>query len=172
MESGLDQQLYDLAAAIGRSLKTRGWLLASAESCTGGWIGQCVTMVPGSSAWFDRGFITYTNDSKVEMLGVRNETLQSHGAVSEQTVREMVQGTLARSHAHIAAAVSGVAGPSGGTAEKPVGMVCLGWGVRDGVVHTITLQLSGDRNSVRRQSVIAALEGVKRLADAGIRPTA
>jgi nicotinamide-nucleotide amidase len=163
----LDQQLYDLAAAAGAALKARGWMLVTAESCTGGWIGQCVTMVPGSSEWFDRGFVTYTNVAKMEMLGVRKETLQAHGAVSEQTVREMAQGALARSRGSVAVAVSGVAGPSGGTPEKPVGTVCLGWAVRDGLLRTLTLRLDGDRDSVRRQSVIAALEGVRELSSAG-----
>jgi nicotinamide-nucleotide amidase len=160
----LDQPLYDLAAGVGRALKARGWMLVTAESCTGGWIGQCVTMVPGSSEWFERGFITYTNSAKMEMLGVRSATLHVHGAVSEQTVREMAHGALQRSHGQIAVAVSGVAGPGGGTPEKPVGMVCVGWLMRDGESRVTTLQLPGDRESVRRQSVIAALEGVLRLA--------
>lgn len=156
----MDQALYDLAADTGRALKARGWMLVTAESCTAGWIGQCVTMVPGSSEWFERGFITYTNVAKMEMLGVRKETLQAHGAVSEKTVREMVLGALAHSHGQVAVAVSGVAGPGGGSADKPVGMVCVGWALRDGEVRATTLQLAGDRDAVRRQSVIAALEGV------------
>ena len=163
----MDRQLYDLAADIGQALKARGWMLATAESCTGGWIGQCVTMVPGSSEWFERGFITYTNAAKIEMLGVRQVTLQAHGAVSEQTVREMADGALQRSHAQVAVSVSGVAGPGGGTPDKPVGMVCLGWAVRDGTCRTRTLGLDGDRDAIRRQSVIAALEGVRELALAG-----
>jgi nicotinamide-nucleotide amidase len=160
----LDQQLHDLAADAGRALKARGWMLATAESCTGGWIGQCVTMVPGSSEWFDRGFITYTNAAKAEMLGVRKETLQAHGAVSEQTVREMAHGALERSRSDVAVAVSGVAGPGGGSAEKPVGTVCIGWAVRDATSCVTTLWLEGDRDAVRRQSVVAALEGVVKLA--------
>ena len=160
----MDQALYDLAAEVGRALKARGWMLATAESCTGGWIGQCMTMVPGSSEWFERGFITYTNVAKMEMLGVRGETLQAHGAVSEQTVREMAQGALLHSRAHVAVAVSGVAGPGGGSAEKPVGMVSVAWAVRGGAVQATTLQLDGDRDAVRRASVVAALQGVVRLA--------
>lgn len=163
----MDQQLYDLAAKVGAALKARGWMLVTAESCTGGWIGQCVTMVPGSSEWFERGFVTYTNIAKMEMLGVRKETLQAHGAVSEQTVREMTQGALERSRGTVAVAVSGVAGPTGGSAEKPVGTVCVGWAVRDGARRTVTLRLVGDRDAVRRQSVIAALEGVRELSSAG-----
>jgi nicotinamide-nucleotide amidase len=162
----LDRQLYDLAVEVGAALKARGWMLATAESCTGGWIGQCVTMVPGSSEWFDRGFVTYTNLAKMEMLGVRKQTLQGHGAVSEQTVSEMAQGALERSRGRVAVAVSGVAGPTGGTADKPVGTVCVGWAVRDGASRTVTLRLDGDRDAVRRQSVIAALEGVRELCSA------
>jgi nicotinamide-nucleotide amidase len=162
----LDRQLYDLAVEVGAALKARGWMLATAESCTGGWIGQCVTMVPGSSEWFDRGFVTYTNLAKMEMLGVRKQTLQGRGAVSEQTVSEMAQGALERSRGRVAVAVSGVAGPTGGTADKPVGTVCVGWAVRDGASRTVTLRLDGDRDAVRRQSVIAALEGVRDLCSA------
>ena len=156
----MDSQLYDLAAAVGRALKARGWMLVTAESCTGGWVSEAVTMVPGSSEWFERGFVTYTNVAKQEMLGVSTATLAASGAVSEATVREMVSGALAHSHAHVALAVSGVAGPSGGTPAKPVGMVCLAWGVRAGDVQAVTRHFPGDREAVRRRSVIEALEGV------------
>ena len=160
----MDQQLYDLAADAGRALQAHGWMLVTAESCTGGWIAQCVTMVPGSSEWFERGFVTYTNVAKVEMLGVLDATLRENGAVSEQTVREMAAGALRHSHAQVAVAVSGVAGPGGGSPDKPVGTVCLAWAVRDGRAHERTLKLQGDRDAVRRQSVVAALEGVRLLA--------
>ena len=120
-----DTVLYELAERLGRALEQRGMMAATAESCTGGWVAEAITMVPGSSAWFDRGFVTYTYVSKREMLGVKLETLDRHGAVSEAIVREMVQGALERSQAKIAVAVSGTAGPSGGTPEKPVGTVCL-----------------------------------------------
>jgi nicotinamide-nucleotide amidase len=156
----LDRELFDLAARAGQALKARSWMLVTAESCTGGWVSECVTMVPGSSEWFERGFVTYTNVAKREMLGVRAQTLDIHGAVSEQTVREMVAGALAGSHGHVATAVSGVAGPAGGTAQKPVGMVCFAWGTRGTEPVTTTRLLSGDREAVRRQSVIVALEGV------------
>lgn len=156
----MDRELFDLAVRVGQELQTRGLMLATAESCTGGWVSECVTMVSGSSAWFERGFVTYTNTAKVEMLGVAQATLDRHGAVSEQTVGEMVSGALARSHAQVAAAVSGVAGPTGGTAQKPVGMVCFAW-ARSGLAPvTCTLHFPGDREAVRRQSVIAALQGV------------
>ena len=162
----MDPQLYGLAQAVGIALKQNSLMLVTAESCTGGWVGEAVTMIPGSSEWFERGFITYTNVAKQEMLGVRAATLADHGAVSEQTVREMAEGALARSHAHIAVSVSGVAGPSGGTAAKPVGMVCFGWGWRDAEAVSLTRHFAGDREAVRRQAVIEALEGVLRLLTA------
>jgi nicotinamide-nucleotide amidase len=135
-------------------------MLATAESCTGGWISEAVTMVPGSSDWFERGFVTYTYISKREMLGVNEASLEAHGAVSEEVVREMAEGALARSHAQVAVAVSGVAGPSGGTPGKPVGTVCFAWGSKDGRLRSETKHLAGDREAVRRQSVEHALKGV------------
>jgi nicotinamide-nucleotide amidase len=138
-------------------------MLATAESCTGGWVSEAVTMVSGSSEWFERGFVTYTDAAKQEMLGVAPQTLQRFGAVSEQTVREMVLGALARSHAQVALAVSGVAGPTGGSPQKPVGTVCLAWGTRGLEPVALTRHFAGDRYAVRRQSVIEALQGVLRL---------
>ncbi len=135
-------------------------MLATAESCTGGGIAQALTDISGSSAWFERGFVTYANAAKVEMLGVRKATLDAYGAVSEATVREMAEGALAHSHADVAVSVSGVAGPTGGTPEKPVGTVWFGWALRNGSVHTRLHQLSGDRAAVRAQSVEIALQGV------------
>ena len=148
-----------LAGELGRRLKAAGAMLATAESCTGGWAAQVVTSVAGSSAWFDRGFVTYSNAAKQELLGVRPETLRKHGAVSEDTAREMAQGALERSQATIALSVTGVAGPGGGTPDKPVGMVCFAW-ARGGKLSSETRHFPGDRESVRRQSVIRALEGV------------
>jgi nicotinamide-nucleotide amidase len=156
----LDRELFELAAAVGRRLKAHGLTLVTAESCTGGWVSQCVTMVSGSSQWFDRGFVTYTDLAKQELLGVASRTLDAHGAVSEQTVREMVGGALANSHADVAVAVSGVAGPTGGTSQKPVGMVCVAWAMRGAPATAATFHFEGDREAVRRQSVVAALEGV------------
>lgn len=156
----MDQALFDLAVRVGEALARRGLMLVAAESCTGGWVGQCVTMVSGSSAWFERGFVTYTNVAKMEMLGVQQSTLDAHGAVSEQTVREMVAGALARSHGQVAIAVSGVAGPTGGTVAKPVGTVCIGWGIRGGPTRSAMLHFDGDRDAVRRASVVAGLQGV------------
>jgi nicotinamide-nucleotide amidase len=156
----LDSELYSLAVEVGRVLKASGRMLVTAESCTGGWVAEAVTMVPGSSEWFERGFVTYTNQAKQEMLGVQTATLNRHGAVSEPTVREMVAGALARSPGDIALAVSGVAGPSGGTVAKPVGLVCLAWGLRGGEPVAVTRRFPGDREAVRRHSVVAALEGL------------
>jgi nicotinamide-nucleotide amidase len=157
--------LFDLAGQVGQALKAKGWMLVTAESCTGGWVGEAVTMVSGSSEWFERGFITYTNVAKQEMLGVKAATLEAYGAVSEQTVREMVVGALANSHGHVAVAVSGVAGPTGGTPAKPVGTVCLAWGIRGVEPTAVTRHYAGDREAVRRQSVVEVLEGVLKLAD-------
>jgi nicotinamide-nucleotide amidase len=152
--------LYRLAERVGKALKSRGLMLATAESCTGGWIAQAVTMVPGSSEWFERGFVTYTYVSKREMLGVKGKTLAAHGAVAEKVVREMAAGALARSHAQVAVAVSGVAGPGGGTPDKPVGTVCFAWASKKKAPRALTLHLSGDRDAVRRKSVEKALRGV------------
>ena len=152
--------LYKLAERVGAALKKRQLMLTTAESCTGGWVAEAVTMVPGSSDWFERGFVTYTYISKREMLGVREETLEKHGAVAEDVVREMAEGALARSHAQVAVAVSGIAGPGGGTPEKPVGAVCFGWAMKGGKPRTATKRFSGDREAVRRQSVNHALQGV------------
>ena len=140
------------------------WMLATAESCTGGWIAKCCTDMAGSSAWFDRGFITYSNAAKQDMLGVRAETLAQYGAVSEAVVAEMATGALRHSQAHIAVAVSGIAGPSGGSPEKPVGTVCFAWAMRNGEVLTKTCQFAGDREAVRWQSVVFALNGILQMS--------
>lgn len=149
----------ELAKKVGKQLKSAGAMLVTAESCTGGWVAQAVTSVSGSSDWFERGFVSYSNDSKQELLGVRGDTLARHGAVSEETAREMAQGALARSKGTVALAVTGVAGPGGGSGAKPVGTVCFAWASKH-EVKSETRRFSGDRESVRRQSVIRALEGV------------
>lgn len=164
-----DEFLHQLAAQVGAALVERGLMLASAESCTGGWLGQAITSVAGSSAWYERGFITYTYISKREMLGVSGATLEQHGAVSEPTVKEMALGALSRSHAQIAVAITGIAGPGGGTAEKPVGMVCFSWAMKDGLARSETRHFTGDREAVRRQSVAVALQGVRDLLQ-GVAP--
>ena len=158
-----DQKLYQLAQQVGDALKSRALMLVTAESCTGGWVGEAVTMVAGSSDWYERGFVTYTYISKREMLGVKAETLERHGAVSEQAVKEMVTGALAHSHAQVAVAVSGTAGPAGGTPDKPVGTVCLAWALKNGEPIAETRRYMGDREAVRRQAVERALGGVLEL---------
>jgi nicotinamide-nucleotide amidase len=152
-----------LAAQVGGLLKAHGLLLATAESCTGGGIAQAVTEVSGSSAWFERGFITYANQAKVEMLGVQQATLEAHGAVSEATVREMAEGALRHSHAQVAVAVSGIAGPTGGTPDKPVGTVWFAWSLRNGPTHAQVHHLDGTRAEIRAHSVQIALQGVQQL---------
>jgi nicotinamide-nucleotide amidase len=161
----VDKTLYDLAERAGRALMRRGLMLVTAESCTGGWIAEAVTSVPGSSEWFERGFVTYTYVSKREMVGVRGETLEKHGAVSEPVVREMATGAIEHSHAQVAIAVSGVAGPSGGSPDKPVGTVCFAWEIKDGAEKVETRRFRGDREAVRRESVVHALEVMIELID-------
>lgn len=156
----MDETLYRLAVRAGRALQRNALMVATAESCTGGWIGQALTMVPGSSEWFERGFITYTNVAKAEMLGVKPTTLATHGAVSEAVVRQMALGALARSHAQVAVAVSGVAGPGGGSPGKPVGTVCFAWARKGKGVRVETRRFRGDRNQVRNRCVQHALKGV------------
>ncbi|MEO8719247.1 MAG: CinA family protein [Burkholderiales bacterium] len=148
-----------LAQKVGAALKAKGLRLATAESCTGGWVAMALTAIPGSSDWFERGYVTYSNAAKQEDLGVAAETLRRHGAVSEETAREMAAGAAKRAHAQVALAITGVAGPAGGTADKPVGLVCFAWAHGSNMVSQ-TRRFDGDRESVRRQSVLHALEGV------------
>jgi nicotinamide-nucleotide amidase len=151
-----DAALRDLAAALGRALLAEGMRLAVAESCTGGWIAKVLTDIPGASDWFDAGFVTYSNDAKLRMLGVSPATLEAQGAVSEAVVREMATGARRAAGTAAAVAVSGVAGPGGGSADKPVGLVWFGFslGDRDWACRAM---LAGDREAVRRQSVGIAL---------------
>jgi len=154
--------MQDPARELGELCRRHGALVACAESCTAGWIGKRITDLPGSSAWFDRGFITYSDAAKQEMLGVRAETLERHGAVSAETAAEMAAGAIARSRASLAVAVTGVAGPDGGTEAKPVGTVWLAWCRRAGEPDCELRHFSGDRENVRRAAVRAALEGLVR----------
>jgi nicotinamide-nucleotide amidase len=149
-----------LAAQVGEMLKSRGFMLATAESCTGGGVAQAITDIPGSSEWFERGFVTYANQAKIEMLGVEPQTLRLHGAVSELTVREMAEGALLHSHADISLAVSGIAGPGGGTRDKPVGTVWFAWALHGGLADARKHLLAGDRAEIRAQSVRIALQGL------------
>ena len=148
-----------LARRVGKRLKAGRARLVTAESCTGGWIAQAVTAIPGSSAWFERGFVTYSNAAKRELLGVKQRTLRKFGAVSEETAREMAKGALQNSRGTIAVAVTGVAGPTGGSDEKPVGMVCFAFATSR-MISSESRRFKGKRESVRRQSVIHALKGV------------
>ena len=155
-----DAALDVLAKRLGERLAAAGIYAATAESCTGGWIAKLITDVAGSSGWFDRGFVTYSNRAKQDMLGVRADTLAAHGAVSEAAVREMAAGALARSDAGISVAVSGIAGPGGGTPDKPVGTVWLAWAMRGADIAAERRRFAGDRDAVRRQTVVRAIEGL------------
>jgi nicotinamide-nucleotide amidase len=156
-----DAELYGLAERVGRALQQRQQRLASAESCTGGWIAESITAVPGSSEWFECGVVVYSNRAKQQLLGVPAEMLERQGAVSEETVRAMAAGVLARTDATLAVAVSGIAGPAGGTTSKPVGTVCIAWLNGDGdFSRAVTLMLRGTRQEIRRQAVEAGLRGL------------
>ena len=156
--------IYELSQQLGLSLLNQGLHCAVAESCTGGLLAAAITEVPGSSQWFDRGFVTYTNEAKTELLGVPAGVIAAQGAVSEATVRAMAEGVLEQSHAQVSAAISGVAGPSGGSLEKPVGTVWVAWagGAKDTEARSYLFK--GDRQSIREQAVQVALEGLIRQA--------
>ncbi|MGI4983449.1 MAG: CinA family protein [Janthinobacterium lividum] len=190
------RHLQSLAAELGDALCAAGWLLVSAESCTGGMIAAAVTDIPGSSAWFERGYVTYSNEAKSTAIGVPGPVIAQYGAVSEPVAQAMAEGALAASFAQIAVAVTGIAGPGGGTPAKPVGTVCFGWAqhggsgtgrddsaaddARDGGVRaagvrtagtmrsrTETCHFDGDRASIREQATVHALRGLLRLLTAG-----
>lgn len=156
----MDNELFELAQQLGQLLKSKEKKIATAESCTGGWIAQIITEVSGSSAWFDRGFVTYSNAAKMQMLGVKSETLDKFGAVSTQTATEMADGALAHSDADCAIAVTGIAGPDGGTAEKPVGTVFIAWAYKNQHIKVVQKKFMGNRHQIRRQTVKIALQGV------------
>jgi nicotinamide-nucleotide amidase len=155
-----DSELYVLAETVGTVLRERGARLVTAESCTGGWVAQALTEVPGSSEWFDCGFITYSNRAKRELLGVSEAILNQQGAVSEEAVRAMATGALQRADADLAVAISGIAGPSGGTPGKPVGTVWIAWVSATGFSLVSRSVLLGDRRDIRRQAVRLALRGI------------
>jgi len=156
----MESELFVLAEQLGRLLKAGGKIVATAESCTGGWIAQTITEVPGSSIWFDRGFVTYSNTSKVQMLGVSPETLEKYGAVSVETATEMAAGALTYSDANVAVAVTGIAGPDGGTTDKPVGTVFIAWTDKNGAAKVVRKQFTGNRRQIREQTVKSAVEGM------------
>jgi nicotinamide-nucleotide amidase len=141
-------------------MKDHRLMLATAESCTGGWVAQVITSVPGSSGWFERGFIAYSNTAKREQLSVKTRTLARFGAVSEQTARAMAEGALLHSQAQVTLAVTGIAGPDGGTTEKPVGTVCFAWAGKNRETLSMLRRFEGDREAIRRQAVVHALEGL------------
>ena len=154
-----DADLADLVGKLASELTRLGWTMAAAESCTGGWIAKCCTDREGSSAWFDRGFVTYSNDSKQEMLGVEGQAIADEGAVSRTVAMQMASGAKDSAETEIAVAVTGIAGPEGGTAEKPVGSVWFAWAL-EGSVAAQFIQFPGDREAVRRHAVQHALQGL------------
>ena len=158
------EELHSLSERVGTALQKKGWLLATAESITGGSISQAVTDIAGSSAWFDCGYITYSNASKTSCLNVAAALIAQHGAVSEEVAAEMAKGALANSNAHISLSTTGIAGPAGAVPGKPVGTVCFGWAT-DKVVHTERLVFAGDRYAVRMHTTIYALKGLLRFME-------
>lgn len=150
----LENTINGLAEKLGAALKARGKMLTLAESCTGGMVAAAITAIPGSSTWFDRGFVTYSNAAKIEMLAVSAETIDTHGAVSLETAAEMAQGALAHSAAQVSASITGVAGPDGGSAQKPVGTVCFAWAGANFKLQTSVQHFQGDRAAVRQQAAI------------------
>jgi len=153
----MDKQITELAEQLGQELKQNGLKMVTAESCTGGGIAQALTEIPGSSVWFDRGFVTYSNSAKVQMLQVKQRTLDLFGAVSEEIAKEMVRGALVNSDAEVAVSVTGIAGPSGGSEQKPVGTVYIAWGIKGGGVSCEKAVFLGNRTEVRKQTIISAL---------------
>lgn len=158
-----DARLQELGHGVADLLIARGLTIVSAESCTGGWIAKVLTDIAGSSSWFECGVVAYSYEAKEALLGVQPQTLERTGAVSQETCVEMVSGALARYGATVAVAVTGIAGPTGATPGKPVGTVWIGWKRRGGYAHAELFHFEGDREAVRRQTVAAALEGVRRI---------
>lgn len=150
----------NLVASLGKALQQKGWVLAVAESCTGGMLSEKMTALSGSSAWFECGFITYSNASKIRLLNVKESTLNQHGAVSEETAVEMALGTLKNSQANISVSITGIAGPTGGTAIKPVGLVCFAWADSSGTLTKATQHFQGNREQIRAQATNFALSGL------------
>ena len=156
----MNDTIRSLAAQLGRQLVARNFMVTTAESCTGGLVSAAMTDIAGSSSWFERGFVTYSNHAKVEMLGIAADVIEHHGAVSEEVARAMAEGALLESRAQLAVAITGVAGPGGGTRDKPVGTVCFAWVVMDEAAQSETMHFDGDRAQVREQSVRHALGGL------------
>jgi nicotinamide-nucleotide amidase len=156
----MDADLTHLSESLGQVCRQRGLTVTTAESCTGGWVAQVITHTVGSSAWFERGFVTYANAAKTDMLGVRSITIETFGAVSLETAGEMAAGALKYSNALISLSITGIAGPTGGSAEKPVGTVCFGWCSKGSIPMCERRLFAGDREAIRRQAVIHALTGL------------
>ena len=155
----MGDRLHQLSLQLGQQLRQRNWRVATAESCTGGGVAAAITAIAGSSEWFEYGVVSYANSAKVKLLGVSEESIAREGAVSEAVVLEMVRGLLILSDAEIAVAISGIAGPGGGSPEKPVGSVWFAWGAATGEIRAELKRFSGDRESVQAQAVLWALEG-------------
>ncbi len=158
-----DQEFERLVHHLASRLMNCGWTMATAESCTGGWIAKCCTDLAGSSAWFDRGFVTYSDRSKQDLLGVELSTLKEEGAVSKATAVQMAEGARHRAGVNTALAVTGIAGPDGGTAEKPMGMVWFAWSLEGRQTRSEVMHFTGDRDAVRRQTVVHALSRLQDL---------
>ena len=155
-----DSVALSLTERLAEAMLLHRYMLVTAESCTGGGIAESVTSIAGSSQWFERGYVTYSNESKQELLKVMLDTLTRYGAVSEECAAEMAEGAINNSHADIAVSVTGIAGPDGGSADKPVGTVCFGWSQREQETLTTRIVFAGDREEVRRQTVLMALQGL------------
>lgn len=153
-------QFTELAQQLGARLQAQSLKIVTAESCTGGMLSQAITSIPGSSAWFERGFVTYSNQSKSDLLNVQSSTIERHGAVSEQVAHEMAEGALTHSQADVSIAITGVAGPDGGTKDKPVGLVWFGFAIKGHGVHCVSQHFAGDRTAVREQATHYALDAI------------
>jgi nicotinamide-nucleotide amidase len=165
----LEHEVLEAAVALGHALRARGWTIACAESCTGGMVCRALTEIGGSSDWFERGFVTYSNAAKSDLLGVSADTLKAHGAVSEPAAGEMAEGALARSRAQLALSITGIAGPGGAVPGKPIGTVCFGWSALDAETRTETVRFTGDRGMVRARAALHALRRAReRLAEIGV----
>ncbi len=161
----MQKKIHDIAQRLGQVLQDKGWQVATAESCTGGWVAEAITSVAGSSAWFGYGYVSYANEAKQQMLGVKAETLAQNGAVSEAVVIEMADGACRNASAELSVAISGIAGPDGGSPEKPVGTVWLAWSQEGQPTQAQVCHFTGDRCAIRQQAVVTALSGLLRLAE-------
>ncbi len=155
--------MLTLLKNLSKQLQSRNWKIVTAESCTGGLLANYLTELPGSSLWFERGFVTYSNEAKQDCLSVKTETLETYGAVSEETAREMAEGALRNSQAQVGISITGIAGPDGATIEKPVGTVCFGIAVQNSKTQTYTQYFTGNRKAIRKQAALFALEKLNKI---------